>query len=88
MSPKFMEKRESQKKIENTNRYRLVSRLLMFANGESNTIRAWNNLHVYYIMRTKVKQNALLTLNYLRNPQQLKAFRRWRTLVKDEKEML
>jgi|JI6StandDraft_1071083.scaffolds.fasta_scaffold26969_6 hypothetical protein len=74
--------------MENANRYKLVSRLLMFANGEGNTVKAWNNVHLYYIMRTKIKSSAQLTLNYLRQPQQYKAFRKWRTLVKDEKEML
>lgn len=60
----------------------------MFANGEGNTIKAWNNIYLYYIMRTKIKASAQLTLNYLRLPQVFKGFRRWRTLVKDEKEML
>jgi len=68
MSPKFMEKREQQKKLQSTNRYKLVSRLLMFANGEGNTIKAWNNVYLYYIMRNKIKYSAQLTLNYLRQP--------------------
>jgi hypothetical protein len=60
----------------------------MFANGQQNVIKAWNNIHLYFIIRSKIKHSAHLMLNYLRYPQTNKVFRRWRGLVKDEKEML
>jgi hypothetical protein len=55
----------------------------MFANGQQSVIKSWNNIHLYFIIRSKIKYSAHLVLNYLRYPQTNKAFRRWRGLVKD-----
>lgn len=88
MSPRFLEKREQQKKLENAVRYRLASRLLLVANGEYSTIKAWNNVRLYSIIRTKIRKAAQFTLNMLRHGPVYRAFRSWNTSVKDEKDML
>ncbi len=60
----------------------------MFSNGEHSLIKAWNTVHLYSVMRMQVRKAASLTLNYLRNPEIYRSFKRWRRMLSEEKENL